>query len=135
MGPDGRYRDLVSSVELRPEMLPRAAYRFAVERDASGYTIELSGPFRHVGQATYRLHHDFVEDGRPIWHWNQTPGEYDGRFDRALRHTGPRGTYVTRHTWPAGSAYPDSFVIGDPHLNFYEGSAVVDDVRLLVPAS
>ncbi|ROR90396.1 hypothetical protein [Nocardioides aurantiacus] len=132
-GPDGRYRDLASSVELRPELLPTKRYRFAVERDASGYTIELTGPFRHVGQATYRLHHDFVEDGRPIWHYNQTPGEYDGRFDRSLTHTGPAGKYVTRHTWPAGSAYPDSFVIGDPHLNFYEGSAVVDDVRLLVP--
>ncbi|MCW2819158.1 MAG: hypothetical protein JWR42_1945 [Marmoricola sp.] len=134
-GPGGRYRDLVSSVELRPELLPRASYRFAVERDTSGYTIELQGPFRHVGQATYRLHHDFVEDGRPIWHYNQTAAEYDGRFDRSLTHTGPRGRYVTRHTWPRGSAYPDSFIIGDPHLNFYEGSAVVDDIRLLVPAT
>ncbi len=133
-GPNGEFRDLASSVELQPELLPRARYRFAVERDDTGYTIELDGPFRHVGQATYRLHHDFVEDGRPIWHYNQTPAEYDGAFDRLLEHSGPSGTYVTRHTWPAGSAYPDSFVIGDPHLNFYEGSAVVDDIRLLVPA-
>ncbi|GAB3664790.1 hypothetical protein GCM10027596_29790 [Nocardioides korecus] len=134
-GPSGRYRDLVSSVELQPELLPKASYRFAVERDTSGYTIELQGPFRHVGQATYRLHHDFVEDGRPIWHYNQTAAEYDGRFDRSLTHTGPSGTWTTRHTWPRGSAYPDSFIIGDPHLNFYEGSAVVDDIRLLVPAT
>lgn len=134
-GPGGKYRDLLSSVELRPELLPAERYRFAVERDESGYTIELSGPFRHVGQATYRLHHGFVEDGRPIWHHNQTPGEYDGRFDRSLVHTGPRGRWTTKHTWPKGSAYPDSFVIGDPHLNFYEGSAVVDDIRLLVPDS
>ncbi|CNF78658.1 Uncharacterised protein [Mycobacterium tuberculosis] len=57
----------------------------------------------HVGQATLRVHHDFVEDGRPIWHYNQTPGEYDGRFDRR------------------------------PHLNYYEGEAYVDDIRLYVP--
>jgi hypothetical protein len=134
-GSHGEFRDLASSVELQPELLPTASYRFAIERDTTGYTIEMRGPFRYVGQATYRLHHDFVEDERPIWHYNQTPVEYDGRFDQALTHTGPRGSYVTDHTWPAGSAYPDSFIIGDPHLNFYEGSAVIDNIRLYVPAS
>lgn len=134
-GPTGEFRDLVSSVELRPELLPTASYRFAIERDAAGYTIEMRGPFRHIGRATYRLRHDFVEDGRPIWHYNQTATEYDGSFNQALTHSGPRGAYVTKHTWPGGSAYPDTFIIGDPHLNFYEGSAVVDNIRLLVPAT
>ncbi|GLZ06253.1 hypothetical protein Acsp03_37190 [Actinomadura sp. NBRC 104412] len=132
-GPGGRFRGHLTSAELRPELLPKAAYRFAVERDRTGYTLEMSGPFLHIGQATLRVHHDFVEDGRPIWHYNQTPGEYDGRFDRRLTHTGPAGTYTTEHTWPKGSAYPDSFIIGDPHLNYYEGSAYVDDIRLYVP--
>jgi hypothetical protein len=134
-GPTGQYRDLVSSVELRPELLPTASYRFAIERDATSYTIEMRGPFRHVGQATYRLRHEFVESGRPVWHFNRTAAEYDGSFDRSLTHSGPRGSYVTQHTWPTGSAYPDTFIIGDPHLNFYEGSAVIDNIRLLVPAS
>jgi hypothetical protein len=134
-GPEGQYRDLASSVELQPELLPQASYTFAVERDATGYTIEMRGPFRYVGEATYRFRHDFVEDRRPIWHYNQTPQEYDGAFDRSLTHTGPSGSFVTEHTWPAGSAYPDSFIIGDPHLNFYEGSALVDDIRLYVPES
>ncbi|GLW63468.1 hypothetical protein Arub01_17120 [Actinomadura rubrobrunea] len=132
-GPGNRFYGHLTSVELQPELLPKAAYRFAVERDDSGYTLEMSGPFRHIGQTTLRVHHKFVEDGRPIWHYNQTPGEYDGRFDRRLLHTGPAGTYVTEHTWPKGSAYPDSFIIGDPHLNYYEGSALVDDIRLYVP--
>ncbi|MEV5824229.1 hypothetical protein AB0L25_01485 [Spirillospora sp. NPDC052242] len=132
-GADGAHDDLLTGAELRPELLPEASYRFAVERDATGYTVEMSGPFRHIGQATLRFHHDFVEDGRPIWHYNQTPGEYDGRFDRSLTHTGPSGTYTTEHTWPKGSAYPDSFIIGDPHLNYYEGSALIDDIRLYVP--
>ena len=104
-----------------------------MERDRTGYTLEMSGPFLHIGQATLRVHHKFVEDGRPIWHYNQTPGEYDGRFDRALTHKGPAGTYTTEHTWPKGSAYPDSFIIGDPHLNYYEGTASVDDIRLYIP--
>jgi len=38
------------------------------------------------------------------------------------------------HTWPAESAYPDFFIIGDPHTNYYEGIAFIDDIRLYVPA-
>ncbi|SFP68857.1 hypothetical protein SAMN05421810_103106 [Amycolatopsis arida] len=132
-GPDGRYRGILTSAELQPELLPAAEYRFAVERDGSGYTIEMSGPFRFVGQTTLRFRHEFVEDGRPIWHHNNTPDAYGGEFDTSLTSTGPSGEYRTEHTWPAGSAYPDTFIIGDPHLNFYEGSAVVDDIRLYVP--
>ncbi|RFS87300.1 hypothetical protein D0T12_03420 [Actinomadura spongiicola] len=132
-GPGGKFQQHLTSAEIRPELLPRSSYRFAIERDRTGYTLEMSGPFLHTGQTTLRVHHDFVEDGRPIWHYNQTPGEYDGRFDRRLKHIGPAGTYTTEHTWPKGSAYPDSFIIGDPHLNYYEGSAYVDDIRLYVP--
>ena len=132
-GPGGRFEGHLTSAELRPELMPKAAYRFAIERDRTGYTLEMSGPFLHTGQTTLRVHHDFVENGRPIWHYNQTPGEYDGRFDRRLVHKGPAGTYTTEHNWPKGSAYPDSFIIGDPHLNYYEGEAFVDDVRLYIP--
>ncbi|GAA2004855.1 hypothetical protein GCM10009799_35260 [Nocardiopsis rhodophaea] len=135
---EGRYSGILTSTELRPELLPQAAYHFAVERDASGYTLEMGGPFRHggpPGPITLRFRHDFVEDGRPIWHYNQAPDAYDGAFDRSLTHTGHSGTYTTEHAWPADSAYPDSFIIGDPHLNFYEGTAVVDDIRLYLPAT
>lgn len=132
-GSRGQFRDLLSAAELEPESMPQNSYKFAIERLQTGYTIEMSGPFRHSGQKTLRYHHDFVEDGRPIWHYNQTSQDYDGRFDTSLTHTGPNGSITTPHTWPAGSAYPDSFIIGDPHLNYYEGTAVVDDITLLVP--
>lgn len=61
---------------------------------------------------------------------NQTAEEYDGRFNTSLIHKGPTGQYITNDTWKKGSAYPDSFIIGDPHLNFYEGDAIIDDIRL-----
>ena len=132
-GSRGQFRDLLSAAELQTEQLPDKSYTFAIERDRTGYAIEMSGPFRYSGETTLRYHHDFVEDGRPIWHYNQTADEFDGQFDRSLTHTGPTGSTTTPHTWPAGSAYPDSFVIGDPHLNFYEGTAVIDDITLSVP--
>jgi hypothetical protein len=63
--------------------------------------------------------------------------EASGRF----RHGG-RTTYRASRrftdppvTWHHDQvAYPDHFIIGDPHINYYEGSADLDDVRLYVPA-
>jgi hypothetical protein len=86
-GSRDQFRDLPSAAELEPESMPQNSYKFAIERLETGYTIEMSGPFRHSGQKTLRYHHDFVEDGRPIWHYNQTSPEHNGRFDTALTHT------------------------------------------------
>lgn len=37
--------------------------------------------------------------------------------------------------WPAGSSWPDYFMLGDPHGNFYVGAVYYDDIRLQVPHS
>ncbi|HEY3686998.1 MAG TPA: hypothetical protein VGL93_28440 [Streptosporangiaceae bacterium] len=135
--PCGDFNDqepgLVESAELRPELMPHQAYRFAIERDATGYTMEMSGNFAHVGRTTIREHRGFTQGGHPVWHYNNTPGQYDGSHDSSLTMSGPYGSYTVPHTWPKGSAYPDYFVIGDPHLNYYEGSATVGDINLYVP--
>lgn len=34
--------------------------------------------------------------------------------------------------WHADAAYPDHFLFGDPHINYYEGSAELDDLKLYV---
>ena len=31
--------------------------------------------------------------------------------------------------WPEGTNYLDNFIIGLPHLNYYEGSATIDNLR------
>jgi hypothetical protein len=131
---------IVSQVDLRPELMPGERYTFAIERvdddgdgPGGGYTMEVSGVFAHVGRATFRYHRAFVQDGHAIWHYNQKPGEYDGSRDTDWTYPGPFGEYVHKNVWPAGSAYPDYLLIGDPHINFYEGSARVGDIRLYVP--
>lgn len=125
---------IVSQAELRPELMPAESYRFAIERANGGYTLEMSGNFARIGKATLRYRRAFVQDGLPIWHYNQTAAEYDGAFDADWTYPGSFGTFVDRSVWPAGSAYPDYFMIGDPHTNFYEGKATIDDIRLYVPA-
>ena len=57
---------IVSAAEMAPELMPGQSYAFAIERTATGYSTEMSGPFRHIGQATLRDHRDFVQDGRPM---------------------------------------------------------------------
>ena len=124
---------LSSAAELQPERMPYETYTFAIERSATGYTLETSGNFARIGRTTLRFHRPFVVDGVPIWHYNVTPGEYDGGFNADLVQDDAWGGMTWPDQWPAGSAYPDYFLIGDPYTNAYEGRASLTDVRLYVP--
>lgn len=124
---------IVSQVDLVPEYMPRASYTFAIERREGSYTMEVSGYFRNVGWQTYRYSQPFDDGEHPIYHYNQTAEEYDGRHNADWVYGDGERTYVDEDIWPAGSSYPDYFLMGVPHTNFYEGSATVDDIRLYVP--
>ena len=124
---------LSSAAELQPALMPNESYRFAIERDSTGYTLEASGNFVRVGQKTLRFHRPFIVDTAPIWHYNVAASEYDGRFNADLVQNGAYDSATWPDQWPAGSAYPDYFVIGDPYTNAYEGSASLTDIRLYVP--
>src|SRR5699024_517066 len=67
-----------------------------------------------------------------VWHYNLSVDEYDGSYNFTGTSEGDYGSYEVEQ-WPEDSAYPDYFVIGDPHLNYYEGDAVIDNVSLYVP--
>ena len=109
---NGEFDGIISSAELQPELLPEKSYLFAVERHKDKYVIEMTGDFKHIGETTLRAERKFIEDGK---------------------HKGVSGKYKNKDIWKKGSAYPDSFIIGDPHLNFYEGDAVIQDIKLFVP--
>ena len=126
-------RQLSSAAELQPELMPNEFYTFAIERDADGFTLEASGHFARVGQKTFRFHRPFIVNNVPIWHFNSAASEYDGRFNADLVQDDAYGSTTWPNQWPAGSAYPDYFVIGDPYTNAYEGSATLTDIRLYVP--
>ncbi|MDO8187549.1 collagen-like protein [Conexibacter sp. JD483] len=125
---------LASAAELQPELMPREDYTFAIERDATGYVLEVTGDFARAGRRTIRFHRNFVENNVPIWHYNSSPGEYDGRYNSSIFQNGWLGTrQEIPNQWPRGSAYPDYFVIGDLYTNVYEGNARVDDIKLYIP--
>jgi hypothetical protein len=104
------------------------SYVFAVERDIDRYTLSVSGNFFYGGQTTYSASRTFRE--APVtWHYNQDASEYSAPYYNETQ------TYLGKSysTWPEGSAYPDHFLFGDPHINFYEGTAEFDDVKLYLP--
>ena len=124
---------IVSQADLIPEMMPELTYTFAIERLDGHYTLEVSGNFRNVGWATYRYSQPFDDGKHPIYHYNQSADEYDGRYNQDWTYTAGERTFVDPDIWPAGSAYPDYFMMGIPHMNFYEGTASIDDVQLYIP--
>lgn len=106
--------------------LPGAWYRVSIERDGPRYTIEISGRFEHGGERTYRATIDAA--ARCVFHYPVDPGEAAG-----ASHCVDPGSFASvpgDPRWPAGGAWPDWFVFGDPHVNFYEGHVLYDDVVL-----
>ncbi|SDJ22659.1 hypothetical protein SAMN05421869_109238 [Nonomuraea jiangxiensis] len=122
-----------AAAEMIPELMPNSDYIFAVERDKTGYTQEVTGTFLHGGYRTIRFHRDFVVDNVPIWHYNNTPDQYDGRYNNTLVQNGVYEHQEWPDQWPAGSGYPDFPVIGDPYTDAGEGSATIDSIKLYVP--
>lgn len=124
-------KGIQSAGELQPELMPNEYYTFAVERNSTGYTMEVSGNFARSGVHTIRLHRPFEVDGEPIWHYNTRVDEYDGRHNADLvQQDWAHGSNVWPDQWPLGSKYPDYFVIGDPYTNAYEGIASISDIKL-----
>jgi hypothetical protein len=120
---------------MQPQLMPNSDYVFAVERSKTGYTEEVTGDFLKGGHMTLRFYTPFTGGATPIWHYNNTPDQYDGRYDHTLVQNGVYNQDQWPHQWPAGSGYPDYPVIGDPYTDAGEGNAVIDAIKLYVPKS
>ena len=107
--------------------VPGEWYRVSIERFDSHFTLEVSGRFKYGGQTTYRAAIDAA--ARCVWHFNRGPGDDASACvdPRSLPSLGPEFP-----NWPPGGAWPDWFMFGDPHTNYYEGEVFYDDVRLEV---
>jgi hypothetical protein len=106
---------------------PDVWYDVTIERDADRFVLEARGDFVHGGMQTYRGAIALAE--HCVWHYNR-PGEtaraecIDDRPFAESESTVPQ--------WPAGQGWPDYFMLGDPHANYYEGQVHYDDIRLEV---
>jgi hypothetical protein len=100
-------------------------YRVSVERFDTKFTLEISGRFRYGGEQTYRATLDAAE--RCVWHFNRTPQE---DASACVNDAPLPGLGADFPQWPAGATWPDYFMFGDPHENFYAGEVYYDDVKL-----
>ncbi len=103
-------------------------YTVTLTREGDKLTVTLSGDFAFGGPArTYSAELDAA--ARCVFHYNLG----------ALAASSPcvdtdhyPSLDASQPHWPAGSAYPDYFMLGDPHSNYYEGQVLYDDLKLEV---
>jgi hypothetical protein len=125
---NGRWQEsgLIRAVDA---YVPGTWYEVTLERDGPRYTVSLSGRFRHGGERTYVASIDAVAEC--VWHYPANAAEAAGAAHcedgSAMPGVGPEFP-----RWPAGAVFPEWFMFGDPHANYYEGEVHYDDVTLEV---
>jgi hypothetical protein len=107
--------------------LPGQWYTVTFTRTALFYEFSIKGNFKNAGHRTYTDRINLRK--QCVFHYNQTkeelaPSCVDNRVQRFL------GKEVI--AWPTESAYPEYFMLGEPHINYYEGNVLVDDITLEV---
>jgi hypothetical protein len=106
--------------------LPKTWYSVHIERNKDQFTITISGHFKYGAQQTYSATIDAAK--RCVWHYNQKPLSANSP---CIDNTSYPSS--TEALWPATKAWPDYFMFGDPHSNYYEGQVYYDDVTLELP--
>jgi len=106
--------------------LPNEWYQVTFTRKDNIYTFKIEGNFKHSGNMTYTGSIDAAENC--IWHYNQTsedlnPDCVNNDFWAELGEQFP--------FWPQSSGFDDFFMLGDPHINYYEGHVYYDDIQLV----
>ena len=77
------------------------------------------------GQTTYRPSIDYAASC--VWHFNQSAAE---DASRCVDEGHLPSLDASFPNWSAGATWPDWFMFGDPHTNYYEGFVYYDDVQL-----
>jgi hypothetical protein len=106
---------------------PRTWYRVAIERRGDHFTLQVSGDLALGGQRAIRATIDAA--ARCVFHYNRAPLAAASPCVDTGRYPAPG---ADQPHWPPGVGYPDYFLIGDPHINYYEGEVYYDDLRLEV---
>ncbi|MCJ8320342.1 MAG: hypothetical protein MJK12_11960 [Colwellia sp.] len=102
-------------------------YEVTFTRTDSFYEFSIKGQFKNGGYTTYQGRIDYKKEC--VFHYNQSIEEQNTACvdHRTKKYLGKKFT-----SWPMNSFYPDYFMLGEPHINYYEGSVLVDDMILEV---
>lgn len=121
--------------------LPNEWYSVRLQKTDTAYHFSIEGRFLNRGQGEISgvldatracvFNFDFGESKSGAGE-HDTPAGRTGPVSTCSPGPGPVANGVLYRAWPPGPSYPDFFVIGDPHINYYEGSLLVDDLMLQV---
>jgi hypothetical protein len=105
--------------------LPNEWYQVTFIRQDNIYTFKIEGNFKFSGINIYEGSIDAAENC--IWHYNRNSEELNPKCinNNAFDELGEQFPF-----WPQSSGYDDYFMIGDPHINYYEGHVYFDDIQL-----
>lgn len=120
---DGRWQK-VSDVPV-DYYLDNEWYTVTFTRTGLYYEYSIEGKFKNAGQTTYTDRIDYRKNC--IYHYNQTPQELEPNCIDNRKQTFLDKSFTA---WPEQSAYPEYFMLGEPHINYYEGNVLVDDITL-----
>lgn len=93
--------------------LPEEWYQLVIERNKNIISIQLSGEFEYGGDKTYTTEIDLNQ--QCVWHFNRA---FDNKNDDCAKDES--SDY---------KVWSDYFFFGDPHINFYEGDVLYDDIK------
>ena len=142
------------SVRMTDKYMPGESYLFVVERTPEYYMLSTTGNWYHAGEYTYEWTKFHLPNNDPrdpkfnhnqyTWHYNQTPEELAGLIPpmhASMLADGGKvyfrdqeGETHTFEPWATESGYPDFFVLGIPHVNYYDGYAEFSDFKLYINA-
>lgn len=120
---EGRWQN-ISDVPI-DYYLPHEWYTLTFTRTSEYYEFSISGNFKNGGHTSYQDRIDYRKNC--IYHYNQTASELEPNCidNRQQRFLDKEFT-----AWQKDSAYPEYFMLGEPHINYYEGSVLIDDISL-----
>ena len=141
-----------NAVYMTDKYLPGESYTFVVERTPEYYMLSMTGNFYHAGEFTYewtKFHFGYNDPTDPrfnygewTWHFNQTPEELRGLTppvhpdmaagEGTVYFRDKDGVQHEDKMWPVDSGYPDSIIMGIPHINYYDAYAEFSDIKLYV---
>jgi hypothetical protein len=102
-------------------------YTVTFVRTALFYQFSITGNFKNGGLTTYKDKINIRKNC--VFHYNQTVEELEPACVDNRKQSFLGKDFFS---WPKDSAYPEYFMLGEPHINYYEGNLLVDDITLEV---
>jgi len=113
------------SIEPALSYMPNRWYRVLIERSDGEFRFSVNGELRDLGYSS--VEGSLAIEENCLYHYNRSVRELnEACLIGDFLQVGDR--YI--EVWPGDEAYDDYFMLGDPHINFYEGTVLVDSLSI-----